>query len=248
MSVKVAALLLFPLLELSAADEPWWAYQVQNNVVSPSCAVFSADFDLFQALVRAGVSRSTAMQSFPKISWSDFRAGLAVLPMRKFGLPEDALVEKRDDINWLRFLPSQDEKGGAMVVQIPRSAQTCKVAIASGPEVAATFPTGRLFIVGGGKNDGGNKTWKDISSPVKSVDINSLARMGPLRSGVAYLPVAGEYSRRTTSAADCSNVCASDAQCKAVTFIASQKLCWVKSAVPGTAPSSDMVSAVKQTP
>jgi hypothetical protein len=70
------------------------------------------------------------------------------------------------------------------------------------------------------------------------------ARMGELVDGLAYLQ-ADIYSQASNSAADCAEVCRSDSRCQAMTFIKSQRLCWIKGSVPATAPSSDMVSAAK---
>lgn len=69
--------------------------------------------------------------------------------------------------------------------------------------------------------------------------------MGPLVPGLVYLQ--GDYrSEPVASAEQCSALCAQEAQCRAVTFIISQRLCWLKNTVPGTATSSDMISAAKR--
>lgn len=70
------------------------------------------------------------------------------------------------------------------------------------------------------------------------------ARMGELVDGLAYLQ-ADIYSQASNSAADCAEVCRSDSRCQAMTFIKSQRKCWIKGSVPETAASSDMVSAAK---
>ena len=82
------------------------------------------------------------------------------------------------------------------------------------------------------------------SAPPSTPSQTPSSRMGPLQDGLAYLQ-ADLYSRRTASAEECSNLCAADSQCKAMTFIKSQGLCWIKGAVPQSASTSDMVSAVK---
>jgi hypothetical protein len=69
--------------------------------------------------------------------------------------------------------------------------------------------------------------------------------MGPLTEGIAYLQ-SDLYSSHTKSAQGCAAICASDQRCRAMTFVKSQHLCWIKNAVPASAPSSDMISAVKQ--
>lgn len=68
--------------------------------------------------------------------------------------------------------------------------------------------------------------------------------MSGLKDGEAYLQ-ADIYSRATDSAVECAEICRSDSRCMAMTFIKSQKLCWIKGSVPATAASSDMVSARK---
>jgi PAN domain len=69
--------------------------------------------------------------------------------------------------------------------------------------------------------------------------------MGPLEFDKAYLQ--GDlYSRPATSAADCSVLCLNDKECKAMTYIKSQQLCWIKGEVRGSAVTSDMISATKQ--
>ena len=72
----------------------------------------------------------------------------------------------------------------------------------------------------------------------------TMSRMGKLMDGVAYLH-ADIYSRSTATAADCSELCRSDPNCRAMTFVKSQRLCWIKNSVPGTTSSPDMVSAAK---
>ena len=74
----------------------------------------------------------------------------------------------------------------------------------------------------------------------------SVARMGPLLYGVAYLQ-ADIYSRPSSSAEECATFCGDEEKCKAMTYIRSQRLCWLKDSVPATASSNDMVSAVKET-
>lgn len=69
--------------------------------------------------------------------------------------------------------------------------------------------------------------------------------MGPLVPGLVYLQ--GDYrSAPSSSAAACAALCAGEPECRAMTFIISQQLCWLKNTVPATASSGDMVSAVKK--
>lgn len=54
------------------------------------------------------------------------------------------------------------------------------------------------------------------------------------------------YSKRASSALECSRICLDDARCRAMTYIESQRLCWVKDRIPAArGESSDMTSAIK---
>jgi len=68
--------------------------------------------------------------------------------------------------------------------------------------------------------------------------------MGPLVRGLVYLQ-ADYRSAPTSSAEACAALCDREPQCRAMTFIISQQLCWLKSSVPATATSNDMISASK---
>lgn len=82
------------------------------------------------------------------------------------------------------------------------------------------------------------------ASETRQSSSESRTTMGPLVNGLAYLQ--GDYrSAPVSSAAECSALCAREAQCEAMTFIISQQLCWLKNTVPPTASSPDMISAVK---
>jgi len=68
--------------------------------------------------------------------------------------------------------------------------------------------------------------------------------MGPLEMGVSYNQ--GDiYESPAGSAQDCATMCANDDRCVAVTYVVSQKRCWVKNKTLSTSPSSDMVSSRK---
>lgn len=68
--------------------------------------------------------------------------------------------------------------------------------------------------------------------------------MGPLVPDLVYLQ--GDYRDAFASSAEaCRALCASEPRCEAMTFIKSQLRCWLKDRVPGTASSTDMISAVK---
>jgi PAN domain len=69
--------------------------------------------------------------------------------------------------------------------------------------------------------------------------------MGPLERGVSYN--GGDlYDRPADNPEACAQLCANDDRCRAVTFIISQKRCWVKERINASAPSVDMVSSRKQ--
>jgi hypothetical protein len=69
--------------------------------------------------------------------------------------------------------------------------------------------------------------------------------MGPLENGISYN--GGDlYDQSAESADACAQLCANDDRCRAVTFVISQKRCWVKNHVNGSAQSSDMISSRKQ--
>lgn len=71
--------------------------------------------------------------------------------------------------------------------------------------------------------------------------------MSALEYDKAYLQ--GDiYSKPSVSAEDCSTLCLNEEKCKAMTYIKSQQLCWIKGAVQGSASTSDMISAFKQAP
>lgn len=71
--------------------------------------------------------------------------------------------------------------------------------------------------------------------------------MGPLVEGLAYRQ-ADYRSASVASADDCSALCRDEERCVAMTFVVSQKLCWLKDSVPATANHRDYISAVKVYP
>jgi hypothetical protein len=68
--------------------------------------------------------------------------------------------------------------------------------------------------------------------------------MGSLEYGRSYSG-ADYRDARVGSAAECSAICASEAQCAAMTFIPDQSRCWLKSSLPPAQAAPGMVSAVK---
>jgi hypothetical protein len=69
--------------------------------------------------------------------------------------------------------------------------------------------------------------------------------MGPLERGISYSQ--GDlYDRPASSPEQCSQLCANDDRCVAVTFIISQQRCWIKSSLNPPQQSGDMVSARKR--
>jgi hypothetical protein len=70
--------------------------------------------------------------------------------------------------------------------------------------------------------------------------------MSALQYDKAYLQE-DLYSRPTANPEDCSDLCMHDERCRAMTYIKSQQLCWIKHSVEGgSASTPDMISAVKQ--
>jgi hypothetical protein len=72
--------------------------------------------------------------------------------------------------------------------------------------------------------------------------------MGPLEHGWNYdqndLDPAGWLL--VPSAEACSDLCYQRESCRAMTYVVSNRTCWLKSAVPNRTPNSDMISAVKR--
>jgi hypothetical protein len=72
--------------------------------------------------------------------------------------------------------------------------------------------------------------------------------MGPLEHGWNYdhndLDPNGWLS--VASADACSDLCYARTDCKAMTYVVSNKSCWLKYAVPSPTQNTDMISAVKQ--
>jgi hypothetical protein len=75
--------------------------------------------------------------------------------------------------------------------------------------------------------------------------VHAPAGMGGLEDDRSYSG-ADYRDARVSSAAECSALCASEPQCRAMTFIIDQSRCWLKSGVPPTQPAGGMVSAVKR--
>jgi hypothetical protein len=82
-----------------------------------------------------------------------------------------------------------------------------------------------------------------ITPPVPSKPL-----MGKLQPGWGYphndIKADGWIS--IGSAEACSDLCYERPDCKAMTYVISNKSCWLKFAVPGRTQNSDMISAVKQ--
>ena len=71
--------------------------------------------------------------------------------------------------------------------------------------------------------------------------------MGPLEVGISYNQ-GDMYDNPAASAQDCAKMCADDDRCLAVTYIVSQKRCWVKNTILSAGASPDMISSRKLTP
>lgn len=83
--------------------------------------------------------------------------------------------------------------------------------------------------------------------PVAAHDPPPKPMMGPLQRGWNFdhndIDAGGWVS--LTSAEACSDLCYSRADCKAMTYVVSNKSCWLKYAAPTPTPNPDMISAVK---
>lgn len=259
--MKVAYLLLFLLLapNVFADDGSWWIYPLQSPVTRASCTLVASDAALFQALSRAGAAGPMVTESFPKIFWNDSRALVAIVPPRRIGLPETALLERRKTDLLIHLLPSPDAYGGAVVVEIQGSASLpCNIDIADGPQAEATFQTMKT-VSGGGKQD--TDGWRGVQSPTRQysgvivvpppparVPPPPTSNMGALQQDRGYVPVSNEYSRPSASPQECVRICEVDNACKAVTFIPDQRICWIKNSIPSLVVAPGMVSSAKRTP
>lgn len=74
--------------------------------------------------------------------------------------------------------------------------------------------------------------------------------MGALQRGIGYdhddLDPKGWLT--VASAEACSDLCYAEPKCRAMTYVISNRTCWLKYAVPDPTPNSDMVSAVRRQP
>jgi hypothetical protein len=82
-------------------------------------------------------------------------------------------------------------------------------------------------------------------------------RSGPAGSPMGSLERGWNYSNNDLdpagwllipSADACSDLCYQREACKGMTYVVSNRTCWLKSAVPNRTPNSDMISAVKRLP
>ena len=87
--------------------------------------------------------------------------------------------------------------------------------------------------------------------PSRPLETTPRAYMGPLEGGTNR--PAGDLSNvgiQVNSAAECSDLCLSDLNCKAMTFVkhadANGGICWLKGSIPSPTPDGAMVSAVKR--
>ncbi|MGZ9074402.1 MAG: hypothetical protein ACXW13_01380 [Burkholderiaceae bacterium] len=101
-----------------------------------------------------------------------------------------------------------------------------------------------------GKADGpdtrlsGDRSSSGKNEPLPAAPLPAHPKMGPLVKGVAYLQA--DYANAlVTSAAQCSKLCGDAKPCVAMTFVVSQKRCWLKDKVPARSAHPDMISAVK---
>ncbi|MCL6683755.1 PAN domain-containing protein [Sphingomonas alba] len=93
--------------------------------------------------------------------------------------------------------------------------------------------------------DGG--TDQDNSTEVQdNTSTDTGGTMGPLEQGVNRdahdLSNIGKYA---ANAYDCSELCRIEKRCVAMTYVISNRTCWLKGVVPPQSPNADMISAVK---
>jgi hypothetical protein len=88
---------------------------------------------------------------------------------------------------------------------------------------------------------GGHPRANGVSSPPKP-------RMGPLQYGWNYPhnDIKADGWLSIGSAEACADLCYEQPECKAMTYVISNKSCWLKYAVPDRTQNRDMISAVKQ--
>jgi hypothetical protein len=75
------------------------------------------------------------------------------------------------------------------------------------------------------------------------------ASMGPLETGTNRQ--GDDYDAYGKPAANpelCAEMCRTDGQCKAMTYVSQTKLCWLKTAVPQASATPGMTSSVKANP
>jgi hypothetical protein len=73
-------------------------------------------------------------------------------------------------------------------------------------------------------------------------------KMGPLLSGVGldHNDIAAGGWVSLTSAEACSDLCYARDDCKAMTYVISNRSCWLKYAVPSRTSNKDEISAIKR--
>ncbi len=85
-------------------------------------------------------------------------------------------------------------------------------------------------------------------TPHETVTVTPPPRMGPLQRGWNYphndISPDGWLSIGSPEA--CSDLCYARPDCKAMTYVISNKSCWLKYAVPDRAQNADMISAARQ--
>jgi hypothetical protein len=229
MKLRLPFVLMLSAVAANAQGGDWWLFTTTTAAARPSCSMVQSDDALYDALSGAQVSASQLM-SFPQIDWSQGRAAVAILPAGSLQLPAPAAASS--DLVF-RLSPSGGATGGAVVLQAQLQSSGCRVQLSA--EAPATGVAGIevLATLNG-----------TIRAPglIKTFDPR---KMSALEDGAAFLPVAGEFSQATATAQACSDLCARNAACKAVTFEKTKRLCWIKPQVSNTGRSSDMVSAKK---
>jgi hypothetical protein len=91
-------------------------------------------------------------------------------------------------------------------------------------------------------------TSKQAADPPPGPDQTPSGVMNPLQIHVGLMG-GTDYANHYVDNADvCYEMCRVDRRCRAMTFIYSNKLCYLKTAVTDSSPNSDMASATKLSP
>jgi PAN domain len=234
MRTRLVVVFWWSAVAVMAQDVTWWQYPTRAPVGTAGCAVVRTDDALYAAVTRANVEPGWTQGNFPRIAWGQRRALVVTSPAGTLQLPLQWTVS-----SLFGLARSDAGRSAVVVVDAPAVATSCRVQM-----LAQEPQNNALYIEVDAKSDHSHSTPQSGKpGPVKLFDPSQM--MAALDDGVAFLPVAGEHSRRAESPQACSDFCEADTVCRAVTFDKSKSICWLKPLVGGTGASPDMVSAKK---